>query len=96
MRGSFAPARSGVAIRQLAANVRFPRSNVAIPNALKLVQPGVRLGSAIKELITIVHPRTFARWISQGKSGKKPRKRGRPRKPEEIHQLIIDMAKSTS
>ena len=61
----------------------------------KLVKLGVRLGSAIKELITIVHPRTFARWISEGKSGKKPRKRGRSRKPEEIRQLIIEMAKAT-
>ncbi len=29
---------------------------------------GKRLGSAIKEIITIVHPRTFARWVN-GESG---------------------------
>ena len=61
----------------------------------KLVKLGVRLGSAIKELITIVHPRTFSRWISESKSGKKPRKRGRPRKPEEVRELIVEMAKAT-
>jgi putative transposase len=55
----------------------------------------VRLGSAIKELITIVHPRTFARWVSQATSPAKARQRGRPRKPEEIRQLIIQMAKDT-
>jgi len=61
----------------------------------KLVKLGVRLGSAIKELITIVHPRTFARWISEGRTKAKPGKRGRPRKPEEIRKLIIEMAEAT-
>ena len=60
-----------------------------------LIKLGVRLGSAIKELITIVHPRTFARWISEAKTGIKRQRRGRPRKPEEIRQLIIDMAKES-
>jgi putative transposase len=61
----------------------------------KLLKLGVRLGSKIKEVITIVHPRTFARWLSEAKSGLKPRKRGRPRTAEQIRQLIIDMAKDT-
>ena len=61
----------------------------------KLLKLGERLGSKIKEVISIVHPRTFARWRNESKSGVKPRKRGRPRKPEQIRQLIIDMAKAT-
>ncbi|MGI6417074.1 MAG: hypothetical protein ACOX1P_15520 [Thermoguttaceae bacterium] len=61
-----------------------------------LMKLGVRLGSAIKELITIVHPRTFARWIADTKAGRKEKKaRGRPRKPDEIRQLVIDMAKES-
>ena len=36
-----------------------------------------------------------ARWISESNSGTKPRKRGRRRKPVEIRQLIIEMAKAT-
>ena len=40
-------------------------------------------------VITIVYPRTFGRWISDGKPGSKPRK------PEEIRKLIIGMAKAT-
>jgi len=71
------------------------RINVTPAERAKLVKLGVRLGSAVKELISIVHPRTFARWISEGKSKGKPRKRGRPRKPEEIRQLIVEMAKAT-
>jgi putative transposase len=61
----------------------------------KLLKLGVRLGSKIKEVITTVHPRTFTRWLSESKLGPEPRKRGRPRKPEEVRQLIIDMAEDT-
>jgi len=71
------------------------RINVTPAERAKLVKLGVRLGSAVKELISIVHPHTFARWISEGKSKSKPRQRERPRKPEEIRQLIIEMAKAT-
>ena len=60
------------------------RISVTTAERARLMKLGVRLGSAIKELITIVHPRTFARWISEGKSKRKRRKRGRPREPEEI------------
>jgi len=60
-----------------------------------LIKLGKEVGAAIKELITIVHPRTFARWISEKKSGKDKEKkeRGRPRKPEEVRQLVIQLAK---
>jgi len=44
--------------------------------------------------VDIVHPRTFARWLSERRTAPR-RKRGRPRKPEEVRQLIVDMAKST-
>jgi putative transposase len=75
---------------------RLPKRIEATPaERAKLLKLGVRLGSKLKEVITIVHPRTFARWLSESESGKKPRKRGRPRKPEQIRQLILDMAKAT-
>ena len=71
------------------------RVNVTPAERAKLAKLGVRLGFAIKELITIVHPRTFARWISEGKMKATPRTRGRPRKPEEIRNLILEMAEAT-
>jgi putative transposase len=61
----------------------------------KLLATGARLGSKIKNAITIVDPRTFVRWLAESKSGVKPKKRGRPRKPEQIRQLILDIAKAT-
>ena len=47
----------------------------------RLVKHGKPLGTKIKELITIVSPRTFARWLSgETKSvGKQAGKGGRPR-----------------
>jgi putative transposase len=62
----------------------------------KLVKHGKPLGKAIKDLITIVTPRTFARWVGgDGMAKQKPAKLGRPRKPEEIRALIIRMAQDT-
>ena len=62
-----------------------------------LIKLGQAVGTAIKELISIVHPRTFARWVSEKKSGtdKEKKPRGRPRKPEEVRQMVIDFAKDT-
>ncbi len=72
------------------------RITVTTAERARLVKLGVRLGSAIKELISIVHPRTFARWASGNTTKNKLRKPGRPRKPEEIRQLILQMAKDNA
>lgn len=70
------------------------RINVTPAERSRLVKLGKRLGGMIKEVITIVSPRTFARWASE-ESTREPAKRGRPRKPEEIRELILQMAKDT-
>ena len=56
------------------------RINVTPAERAKLMKLGIRLGSAINDLITIVHPRTFARWVSEHKTKRKPRRSGRPRR----------------
>jgi putative transposase len=62
----------------------------------RLVKFGKPLGSAIKELITIVTPRTFARWLATETGVKpKPKKAGRPRTAEEIRELILKLARET-
>ena len=71
------------------------RITITSAEQARLVQLGVRLGPAIKELITIVHPRTFARWVSGSRSRRKPRRPGRPRTPEAVRELILQMASST-
>jgi hypothetical protein len=57
-----------------------------------LVKLGTALGGALKDLITIVSPRIFARWIAgtDGTSAKSApaRKPGRPRTAEDIRPPV--------
>lgn len=61
----------------------------------KLVKFGAKLGKALGELVTIVHPDTLRRWSREaGKRGKqKAAPRGRPKTKEEIRQLIVKLAR---
>jgi len=71
------------------------RIDVTPTERQQLLKRGKLLGRKIKDLITIVSPRTFARWASgETKSvGKRKAKVGRPRKPEEVRQLVVQMAR---
>jgi len=64
-----------------------------------LLKFGKPVGQAIKELITIVTPRTFARWVSGEKketeAKKTEKKPGRPRTPDEIRELVVKIAQET-
>src|SRR6516165_5695569 len=57
----------------------------------RLIRLGKPLGSAIKDLITIVSPATFQRWLREEKTGKKPGKAGRRRRLD-VRELIIKLA----
>ena len=65
----------------------------------RLMRYGKPLGAAIRELITIVHPRTFLRWLAGDKpaAGKKTPARapGRPRTAEPLRDLVVRLAKET-
>ncbi|MFA9478841.1 integrase core domain-containing protein [Phycisphaerales bacterium AB-hyl4] len=73
------------------------RITVTPAEKARLVKFGRKVGSAIRELITIVTPRTFARWVSGGasKPGASKRKPGRPRTSEEIRDIILRIAEET-
>jgi putative transposase len=66
----------------------------------RLLKFGKPLGSAIRQLISIVHPRTFARWKAEDRDGPRQRrpiedgsKGGRPRKSQFIRDLVVRMAR---
>ncbi len=63
----------------------------------RLLRYGRRLGSAIASVITIVSPRTFARWkATEGTRPKRgTRKPGRPRTEESIRDLVLRLARET-
>jgi transposase len=81
---------------------RLPDRIVATPQEKKrLLRAGRRLGVQLKELMSFVSYQTFRRWIREAEENQtksKPasnRKPGRPRTPEEVRDLIIQMRKDT-
>ena len=63
----------------------------------RLVKFAVKLGKALRHLVTIVAASTLLRWIREDKWGRRTNaKRGRRRKPEEIRRLVIKLARENS
>lgn len=62
-----------------------------------LLKYGKAIGRAIEELVTIVSPATFYRWVREEKNGKpKPKNpKGGQRKPKEIRELVLKIANET-
>jgi putative transposase len=82
---------------------RLPESIRVTPQERqRLLKHGRDLGPALKDLITIVTPRTFARWLSGERTSKssaefaEPRQPGRPRTAEEIRELILRLARENA
>jgi putative transposase len=72
---------------------RLPERIVLTPRERRwLIRLGKPLGSAIKDLITIVSPATFQRWLREEKAGKEPRKAGRRRRID-VRKLIVKLAR---
>ncbi len=66
----------------------------------KLLKVGKPLAGKIKQLISIVTPRTFQRWVQADWEAKElPAKAKSPKggnhKPEEIHDLVLAIRKET-
>ena len=62
----------------------------------RLLKFGKAIGQAVEELITIVKPATFYRWIrDENDQPKKKNPKGGQRKPKELRELVIQIAKTT-
>jgi len=61
----------------------------------RLLKLGKAIGPRVRHLITIVHPWTYQRWISEKNTGKKPKKIDRPTTLESIREIVIRIAKET-
>tara|TARA_R110002111_G_scaffold7432_2_gene29630 strand:- start:7188 stop:8219 length:1032 start_codon:yes stop_codon:yes gene_type:complete len=61
----------------------------------QLLKYGQPLGKAINELITIVTPGTFHRWIREEKRGRKKNSVGRLGKSAVLRELILKIARET-
>ncbi len=65
------------------------------PERERLIKFGKAIGRAIEELITIVSPSTFYRWLRDGEGPPAKNPKGGQRKPREIRELVILIAKTT-
>ena len=62
----------------------------------RLLKFGKALGRAIEELITIVSPATFYRWVRDEKdSGRVRNPKGGRRKPRDVRELVLQIARTT-
>lgn len=104
---------AGSTQRELARQVRYlkveneilrsklpARITITPKERQRLVKFGAKLGRALHQLVTIVTPSTFLRWVRDekraGKKRTKPTQRGRPRTAEEIRRLIVKLAKENT
>jgi len=73
---------------------KLPRRITVTPREQRrLLKLGRAVGSAIKHLISIVSHRTFLRWASGEKAGRKPGKPGRRKTQDEIRDIILRLAR---
>ncbi len=73
------------------------RITVTRGERLRLLTLGKAVGAAIKHLVSIVTPHTFARWLSKETAPAKAKQRypkpGRPRTQKEIRDLVLQLAR---
>ena len=94
--------------RELARHIRYLKEENRILRAripgqvhtrpherARLLRFGKPLGRAIEQLITIVTPHTFVRWVREEKRGRKPKPTGRPRKSTVLRELVLKIARET-
>jgi len=76
------------------------RIKVTVAERQEMVKLGKPLGKALKNLIGIVSPRTFARGVNgetkARATGKPAAKPGRPKTAEEICDLVLRLARENS
>jgi len=77
--------------------LRIPKKRIFLKPEEKrlLLKLGNAVGPGLKDLITIVHFRTYQRWLQGKKSGKTPQKIGRPRTAQQIRELVLRIATET-
>ncbi len=76
---------------------RLPKRIVVTPaERRRLIRLGRQVGPTLRELISIVTPRSFNRWIQRRPpTGRKPTRPGRPRTPDQIREVVLRIARET-
>lgn len=61
----------------------------------KLLKLSAALGPGAYKIVSIVHKRTYQRWVSEKNHGKRSKKMGRPKKSVSIRAIILRLARET-
>ena len=61
----------------------------------RLIKLGEQIGPDLKRMIAIVRYDTYLRWVRQHKRLVPMKRSGRPKKPDEIRQLVLKIAQET-
>lgn len=75
---------------------RVPKQHIVLDNGERerLIKIGEAMGTKVLKLITIVHPRTYQRWLQNKRGGKPPaNKMGRTKTPELVREIILRLAR---
>jgi putative transposase len=62
------------------------------PERERLIKLGKAIGPGVAKLITIVHPRTYQRWVHNRNAGNPSKKMGRPKTLEPVREIVIRLA----
>lgn len=76
--------------------VRVPKKHIVLSNdeRERLLKLGEAIGTGVLKLITIVHPRSYQRWLRRKRTGQKPAKRmGRTKTLESVREIILRLAR---
>jgi putative transposase len=71
------------------------RINVTEQERHRLLRFGMPLGDTIRQLISVVTPETFLRWLRTENQPTEPADTGRPRTSDDLRALILRMARET-
>ncbi len=73
---------------------RVPKKRIFLEPSerTRLLELGLELGPAIRDLITIVSYSTFRRWVRKGKGPVAGNRKGRPRIAKVIRELVVQIA----
>jgi len=96
-------ARRDARIRFLKAQVEILRrklgGNRVIPSPddrARLLAIGQELNHNVADVISIVTPQTYFRWLEELRTGRKPKRVGRPRIVRNLRELVVRLAKQNS
>ena len=76
---------------------RVPKQQIFLSRGERewLIKLGKAIGPGARHLITIVHPRTFQRWLQHSGKACRRKKMGRPKTLESVRDIVIRIAKET-